>query len=96
MHEKYGLNWVFRSNHAFWSSTTDDWIKMNIKEKKHLRQCEWNVIFCITCWLLWRRRNKRVHDGNTLTVADALAEILGVARCMQKAVHWNRMPNTFV
>ena len=53
-------------------------------------------IFCITCWLLGRRRNERVHDGNTLTGAEALAEIYGVARCMLKSDKLKQTPPTLV
>ena len=80
------------SDHVFWNSTEEDWLKMNIKDKKQVRLSGWNVIFCITCWLLWKRRNERVHDGNTFTVAEALAEIYGVARCMLKSAQWKREP----
>ena len=56
---------------------------------------EWNILFCIICWLLWRRRNERTHQGITLSVIEALSEIFGIARCMSKSTQFMRKNNSF-
>ena len=66
----------------FWNFDLVTWLKKNICNTTSIANSNWNVLFCITCWLLWIRRNERTHQGTTSSIVEALAEIHGVVRCM--------------
>ena len=69
----------------FWECDVEEWLWSNIKLTRRNEVVRWNELFCVACWLIWRRRNEFVHHGGCPSIWDAEAEIRGIVRCMDRA-----------
>ena len=60
-------------------------MKSNLKLSRRADIENWKAIFCVACWLIWRRRNEVVQHGSCSSVDDGVAEAIGIVRCMARA-----------
>ena len=75
---------------SIWFFSTDmslsDWLFRNLVEQKHHKfPMDWNIVFGVTIWFLWKRRNRFVLGDDSQSPAFS-AEIL-VAAIMREAQH---------
>ena len=72
------------SNHDldFWESDVHTWLENNLKLSRRADIENWKTIFCVGCWLIWRRRNGVVHHESCSSVDDGVTEATGIVRCM--------------
>ena len=73
------------ANKEFWESNLHDWLRKNVKMRRGYGMDNWNEVFCVSCWLIWRRRNEVTHNNECSSVYEAIAEIKGIIRCMHRA-----------
>ena len=66
-------------------SDAQTWLESNLKLSHKANIENWKAIFCVGCWLIWRRRNKIVHHGSCSSVDEGVAEAMGIMRCMVRA-----------
>ncbi|KAG2653087.1 hypothetical protein PVAP13_1NG426757, partial [Panicum virgatum] len=45
------------------------WIKLNKRIAKADRRC-FDSLVVLTCWILWKERNRRTFDHHACTIAD--------------------------
>ena len=69
----------------FWESDVQTWLKSNLKLSHKANIKNWKAIFCVGCWLIWRRRNEIVHHGSCCSVDEGVAEAMGIISCMVRA-----------
>ena len=76
---------VFIHDLDFWESDVQTWLKSILKLSRRADKEDWKTIFCVACWLIWRRRNEVVHHGSCSSVDDGVAEAISIVRCMARA-----------
>lgn len=69
------------------------WLSSNIQSRFYVDNLKWKEIFAVTCWILWRRRNERVHSSSCPSTPEGVAEIKGILNCMSKAREFSRDDN---
>ena len=57
---KLGVN---ESDIDFWSTNERQWLVGNIKLSNRNGIENWKSLFCVACWLIWRRRNEVIHNN---------------------------------
>ena len=69
----------------FWESDAQTWLESNLKLSRRADIENWKAIFCVGCWLIWRRINEVVHHGSCSSVDEGMAEAMCIVRCMVRA-----------
>ena len=79
---KLGFN---ESDIDFWSSDERQWLVDNIGLSNRNVIENWKTLFCVACWLIWRRRNEVIHNNSCPCFDEGVTEIRGIVRCMLRA-----------
>ena len=69
----------------FWESDAEKWLDNNLKLSRRANIENWKAIFCVGCWLIWKRMNEVVHHGSCSSVDEGVEEAMGIVRCMVRA-----------
>ena len=86
---------VFIHDLDFWESDAQTWLESNLKLSRKAYIKNWKVIFCVTCWIIWRR-NEIVHHVSCSSVDDGVAEAIGIVRCIARAKKFMGSYGSFV
>ena len=76
---------IMEEDSEFWGTNGFDWVCKNIRLSSRNGIDDWNALFCVSCWLIWRRRNELVHHNTCPCPQEGVAEIRGIVNCMKQA-----------
>lgn len=57
---------------SFFSSDVYSWM-LNCFDNGSMTWCkgaEWKIMFAVTCWWLWKKRNSRIFQGENCSADD--------------------------
>lgn len=60
---------------VFFAMNLEDWIILNLKRNETIGRMPWSVLFGVTCWLLWKWRNKRIFVSDWSYPTNCVAVI---------------------
>ncbi|KAK4283181.1 hypothetical protein QN277_000163 [Acacia crassicarpa] len=72
--------------HTFSSLDFNRWVRWNLTSSGILRHSdEWQQIFTITCWWLWRRRNLFVFEDTQISNTTVMTSVMSLRKCLNEA-----------
>lgn len=64
-----------RAVDGFFNMRLWDWLESNLIDAGAGRRENWSTFFTVTCWLLWKWRNKRIFDSSFVMPSDPVRVI---------------------
>ncbi|KAF7829553.1 ribonuclease H [Senna tora] len=77
--------------HIFFSASSLDWLTLNLSSNLGSSRNDWDVVFAISCWYIWRMRNAEIFYGSRVGTADPVMAILKWASDSIRAMDKNVM-----